>query len=135
MLSAVCEDELEAILLIQTDSLMLKAQIIPVVSRHVGGSSGDETMHCPLMSRSVHVGGGVRVRVGGGGRGLMRRDMAKFIEEQGMDEERGIIDWPFAYLHLRGPIGNVKKGFEYPGGTFVCQFPCSIKDMMVSRIH
>lgn len=45
--SAVCEDELGAILLIQTDPLMLRAQIIPVMSPHVGGSSGDGEMPWP----------------------------------------------------------------------------------------
>lgn len=39
--SAVCEDELRAILLILTDSLMLRAQIIPALSLHIGGSSRD----------------------------------------------------------------------------------------------
>lgn len=51
------------------------------------------------MSRSVHVGGE-----------LMRRDVAKFIEEPGRNGERGVIDWPFAHLHLRGPTGNVREG-------------------------
>lgn len=45
--SAVCEDELGAILLIQTDSLMLRAQIIPLMSPHVGGSSRDGEMPWP----------------------------------------------------------------------------------------
>lgn len=39
--SAVCEDELRAILPILTDSLMLRAQIIPALSLHIGGSSRD----------------------------------------------------------------------------------------------
>lgn len=39
--SAVCEDGLRAILLILTDSLMLRAQIIPALSLHIGGSSRD----------------------------------------------------------------------------------------------
>lgn len=45
--SAVCKDELGAILLIQTDSVMLRARIIPVLSPHVGGSGGDGAMPWP----------------------------------------------------------------------------------------
>lgn len=52
------------------------------------------------MSRSVHVEGE-----------LMRRDEANFIEEPGRDGERGVIDWPIAHLHLRGPTVIVKEGF------------------------
>lgn len=63
----------------------------------------------------------------------MRRDVAKFREGPGRDEERGVIDWSFAHLPLRGPAVNV--GFNTLEAHLSANFPTrssEIKGMMVS---
>lgn len=112
---SVCEDELGAILLIQTDSLMLRAQIIPATSPHVGGGAVGTVRRPGLHTPNEPI----RSCRGEGG-DLMWRDVAKFIEEPGGDGERGVIDWPFAHLHLRDPTVTMRDGTECPGDTFIC---------------
>lgn len=121
--SAVCEDKLQAILLIQTDSDAkgtYNSCSVPSYWREQQGR-WDVLAYIPLMSQSVHVGGE-----------LMWRDVAKFIEEPGRDGERGVIDWPFAHLHWGIQRWIWEKGFNAPEAHLSANFPAQSS---VRRCH